>query len=195
VSSSLVVEPLTAERFDALAGLFSEGGDARSCWCMFWRLRGKDFSQAKVPQLRGRLAKLAAGPLAPGLVAFGGGRAVGWCSLGPREDFDRLEHSRVIPRVDDKPVWSIVCFAVSKTTRGEGVAGALLEAAVKWARQQGAKTLEAYPVDVEPGTMVNAESAYTGTLPMFEQAGFGVVSATDSKAAGRPRVVVRRDLR
>jgi GNAT superfamily N-acetyltransferase len=195
VTASLVVEPLTGERFDALAALFREGGDPRSCWCMFWRLRGKDFSGAKVPQLRGRLEGLAAGPLAPGLIAFRGDRAVGWCSLGPREDFDRLEHSRVIPRVDDKPVWSIVCFAVSKTARGEGVAGALLEAAIEWARKQGAKTLEAYPVDVEPGTTVNAESAYTGTLPMFEQAGFGVVSATDSKAAGQPRVVVRRDLR
>jgi GNAT superfamily N-acetyltransferase len=195
VRASLVVEPLTAERFEALAGLFKEGGDPRSCWCMFWRVRGKDFSGAKVPELRERLAALAAGPLAPGLVAFRGDRAVGWCSLGPREDFDRLEHSRVIPRVDDKPVWSIVCFAVSKTARGEGVAATLLEAAMKWARKHGAKILEAYPVEVKPATTVNAESAYTGTVPMFARAGFTVVSPTGSKAAGRPRVVVRRDLR
>jgi GNAT superfamily N-acetyltransferase len=195
VTASLVVEALTPERFDALASLFKEGGDPRSCWCMFWRLRGKDFSEAKVPQLRGRLAKLAAGPVAPGLVAFRGDRAVGWCSLGPREDFDRLEHSRVLPRIDDKPVWSIVCFAVSKTARGEGVAATLLQAAVAWARKHGAKILEAYPVDVEPGGTVNAEAAYTGTLPMFERARFKVVSTTDSKAAGRPRVLVRRDLR
>jgi GNAT superfamily N-acetyltransferase len=195
VTASLVVEPLTPERFDALSALFKEGGDPSSCWCMFWRVRGKDFSGAKVPELRGRLAQLAAGPLAPGLVAFRGHRAVGWCSLGPREDFERLEHSRVIPRVDEERVWSIVCFAVSKTARGEGVAGTLLEAAVKWAGQQGAKILEAYPVATEPGSTVNAESAYTGTLPMFEHAGFKVVSATDSKANGRRRVVVRRDLR
>lgn len=195
MTTSLVVEPLSAERFEALAALFREGGDPRSCWCMFWRVRGKEFSGAKVPELRGRMAALAAGPLAPGLVAFRGGRAVGWCSLGPREDFDRLERSRVIPRVDDKPVWSIVCFAVSKSARGEGVAGALLEAAVKWARKHGAKILEAYPVEVEPGSTVTAESADTGTLPMFERAGFLVVSTTDSKAGGRPRVIVRRDLR
>jgi GNAT superfamily N-acetyltransferase len=195
VTASLVVQPLTPERFEALAELFKEGGDPRSCWCMFWRVRGKDFSGAKVPELRERLAALAAGPLAPGLVAFRGDRAVGWCSLGPREDFDRLEHSRVIPRVDDKPVWSIVCFAVSKTARGEGVAATLLEAAMKWARKHGAKILEAYPVEVKPATTVNAESAYTGTVPMFARAGFTVVSPTGSKAAGRPRVVVRRDLR
>ena len=195
MTESLVVEPLTSNRFDALAALFKEGGDPRSCWCMFWRLRGKDFSEAKVPQLRERLATLAAGPQAPGLVAFRGGRAVGWCSLGPREDFERLERSRVIPRVDAKPVWSVVCFAVSKTARGEGVAGELLAAAVTWARKQGATTLEAYPVDVDPDGMLSAESAYTGTLPMFERAGFSVVAGTDSNAGGRPRVVVRRDLR
>jgi GNAT superfamily N-acetyltransferase len=195
MTASLVVKPLTAERFDALAALFREGGDPRSCWCMFWRLRGREFSEAKVPELRSRFEGVAGGPLAPGLVAFRGDQAVGWCSLGPREAFERLEHSRVIPRVDDEPVWSIVCFAVSKTARGEGVAGALLDAAVMWAGQQGATTLEAYPVDVEPGTEVNAEAAYTGTLPLFERAGFHVVSPTASKAAGHPRVIVRRDLR
>jgi GNAT superfamily N-acetyltransferase len=190
MAERLVIEPLTADRFDTLAALFNEGGDPRWCWCMFWRVRGKEFSEAKVPELRGRLAGLAAGPLAPR-----DGRAVGWCSLGPREDFERLERSRVIPRIDDAPVWSIVCFAVSKGARGEGVAATLLNAAVEWAREQGATMLEAYPVDVEAGTTANAESVYTGTLRMFERAGFTVVSATDSKAGGQPRVVVRRDLR
>src|SRR3954470_15214077 len=103
---SVVVEPLTAQTFDALADLFMEGGDPRSCWCMFWRLAAKDFSAARVPQLRGGLEALAGEPLPPGLVALRGDRAVGWCSLGPREDFQRLERSRVIPRVDDRPVWS-----------------------------------------------------------------------------------------
>src|SRR3954471_1258745 len=115
MTASLVVRPLTPERFDALAAMFMEGGDPRSCWCMFWRMRGKDFSGANVSQLRGRLAELTAGPRPPGLVAFRGDRAVGWCSLGPRDDFDRLERSRVIPHVDAEPVWSIVCFAVSRT--------------------------------------------------------------------------------
>jgi GNAT superfamily N-acetyltransferase len=193
MTTDLVIEPLTADRFDALAALFKEGGDPRWCWCMFWRLRGKDFAEGKVPQLRQRLHDLAAGPLAPGLVAFRAGRAVGWCSLGPREDFERLERSRIIPRVDDAPVWSIVCFAVSKAARGEGVAVALLDAAARWAAEQGARLLEAYPVDTTNGT-IESGSAYTGTLPMFERAGFKVVAPTGSSASGRPRVVVRKSL-
>ncbi len=191
---ALVVEPLTADRFEALAALFKEGGDPRWCWCMFWRLRSRDFAQEKVQQLRQRLRALAGGPLAPGLVAFRGDQAVGWCSLGPRDGFERLERSRIIPRVDDTPVWSIVCFAVSPSARGEGVAAALLDAAVAWAGKQGAAVLEAYPVETAPDTAISSESAYTGTLPMFERAGFRVVSPTGSTAGGRPRVVVRRVL-
>ena len=191
----LAIEPLTPDRFDALAALFREGGDPRWCWCQFWRLRSKDFSASRVPQLRQRLRDLSDGSPAPGLVAFRGDRAVGWCSLGPRQDFDRLEHSRTIPRVDDEPVWSIVCFAVSKTARGDGVAAALLKGASRWAREQGAKTLEAYPVDIKPGVAMNANSAFMGTLPMFERAGFRVVADTTSTAGGRRRVVVRRTLR
>ena len=191
----LAIEPLTPDRFDALAALFREGGDPRWCWCQFWRLRSKDFSASRVPQLRQRLRDLSDSSPAPGLVAFRGDRAVGWCSLGPRQDFERLEHSRTIPRVDDEPVWSIVCFAVSKTARGDGVAAALLKGASRWAREQGAKTLEAYPVDIKPGVAMNANSAFMGTLPMFERAGFRVVADTTSTADGQRRVVVRRALR
>jgi GNAT superfamily N-acetyltransferase len=195
MAETLVIEPLTPQRFDALSTLFREGGDPRWCWCQFWRLRSKDFSASRVPQLRQRLADLSASPRAPGLVAFRGDRAVGWCSLGPREDFERLEHSRTIPRVDDEPVWSIVCFAVSKTARGTGVAEALLSEAVRWARKQGARALEGYPVEVGRGDAVDASSAYMGTLPMFERAGFRVLSGTTSTSGGRPRVVVRRRIR
>jgi GNAT superfamily N-acetyltransferase len=192
--SGLRIEPLTIDRFDDLAALFREGGDPRWCFCMYWRLRGKDFSAATVAKNRARLRDLAGRQLAPGLVAYRGDRAVGWCSLGPREDFERLERSRIIPRVDDQAVWSIVCFAVSSSARGEGVAAVLLEAATAWADEQGAKILEAYPVDTETGTLINPDAAYMGTLPMFERAGFRVVSPTAATAAGRPRVVVRRDL-
>ena len=76
----------------------------------------------------------------PGLVAFDGDRAVGWVSLGPRTDFERIVRSRVIPTVDDRPVWSIVCFAVSSTARGRGVARALLDAAIAYARERAART-------------------------------------------------------
>jgi ribosomal protein S18 acetylase RimI-like enzyme len=189
------VRPLTDETWDALAALFREGGDPRWCWCQHWRLRSKDMAAAKVPQLRERLHDQARSSEPPGLVAFDGDRAVGWVSLGPRADFERIVRSRVIPTIDDRPVWSIVCFAVSSTARGQGVARALLEAAVSYAGARGAEALEAYPVAIEDGEAIHPDAAFTGTLPMFERAGFTVVADRASDPSSqRQRVVVRREL-
>lgn len=195
-SARPVIRPLTAETWEALAALFREGGDPRWCWCQFWRLRAKDFSALKMPELRERLRAQAASDEPPGLVAFDGDRAVGWVSLGPRGGFERIVRSKVIPAIDERPVWSIVCFAVSAEARGQGVGRALLEAAVEYARAQGAEALEAYPVVIEVDEPIGAESVFTGTLPMFERAGFRVVAdrASDPSAHHR-RVVVRRELR
>jgi ribosomal protein S18 acetylase RimI-like enzyme len=169
-------------------------------WCQYWRLRSKDFGAAKVPELRERLRGQATGsaPRAepPGLVAFDGDRAVGWVSLGPRDGYERIVRSRVIPKIDDGPVWSIVCFAVSPSARGRGVGQTLLEAAIQFAARRGVETLEAYPIAVEAGEPINPDSAFTGTLAMFERAGFEVVAerASDPSSA-HTRVVVRRDIR
>lgn len=193
---ALRVEPLSAATWDALAELFrTGGGDPKWCYCQFWRLRSKDFAALKVPQLRERLHDQAASRQPPGLVAFEGAAAVGWVSLGPRTDFERIVRSKVIPKIDDRPVWSIVCFAVSSAARGRGVGRALLDAAIEHARAQGAEALEAYPVRVEPGATINVESAFTGTLPMFERAGFRIVADRASDPSNtNPRVVVRKEL-
>jgi len=190
------VRPLNGETWDALADLFREGGDPRWCWCQYWRLRSKDFSASKVPQLRERLHDQALSMEPPGLVAFDGDRAVGWVSLGPRTEFERIVRSKVIPTIDDRPVWSIVCFAVSSTARGQGVARTLLDAAIEHARANGAEALEAYPVAIDAGEPIHAEAAFTGTLPMFERAGFRVVAERASDPSSRhPRVVVRMSIR
>jgi len=189
------VRPLTEETWEPLAALFREGGDPRWCWCQHWRLRSKDMAAAKVPQLRERLHEQARSPQPPGLVAFDGDRAVGWVSLGPRTDFERIVRSRVIPTIDDRPVWSIVCFAVSPAARGRGVARALLEAAIAYAGDRGAAALEAYPVAIAESEAIHPDAAFTGTLPLFERAGFAVVAdhASDPSSSHQ-RVVVRREL-
>jgi ribosomal protein S18 acetylase RimI-like enzyme len=191
----LRIEPLTAASWEAFAGFARGTPPLQMCWCQFWRLRSKDFGAAKVPELRERLHDLARSPEPPGLVAFDGERAVGWVSLGPRAEFERIERSKVIPKIDDRPVWSIVCFAVSSAARGQGVARTLLEAAIEHARERGAATLEAYPVAIDAGEPIHPDAAFTGTLPMFERAGFHVVADRASDPSSRhPRVVVRREL-
>ncbi len=192
---TIEIRPLTPATWRALAALFGEGGDPKWCWCAFWRVRGADAGRANASRNRSLLRRLAAREdVAPGLVAFRDGRAVGWVSLGPREDFERIEHSRVLRRVDDRPAWSIVCFVVSRRERGKGVAGTLLAAAVEYARDHGASLVEGYPVQTG-GRKIPSAWAYTGTLGMFERSGFKVVARRRGTATARPRPIVRRALR
>ena len=186
------IHPLTPKRFPDLAALFEEGGDPKWCWCMYFRARGRDWSNSTGAQNRKELRSLAdRDDLAPGLVAYRDGDAVGWVSLAPREDYERLAYSKVLAPVDDTPVWSIVCFVVSRTARGQGVATALLDAAIDYARSHGATTLEAYPADTAGGR-IPAASAFHGTLSMFESARFEVVERRQYNTASPVRPIVRR---
>ena len=130
---------------------------------------------------------------AAGLVAYADGEAIGWVSVGRREDYVRLERSNVLARLDDRPVWSVVCFVVARRWRGRGVAAALLDAAVEHARRNGATLIEAYPVDPSRGR-VSAAAAYMGPLAMFERAGFSVAARQQWNAKSPIRPIVRLDL-
>jgi GNAT superfamily N-acetyltransferase len=190
------IEPLTPDRLPDLASLFEQGGDPRWCWCTWFRFRGRDFTTSTGAQNRADFESVATA-LAPeraaGLLAYRDGVAVGWTSLGPRQDFDRLTHATVLAALDDTPVWSIVCFVVGRQARGQGIGRALLSAAIEYARDHGATTLEAYPVDTGAGRIRSANAA-GGTLRMFLEAGFEVAAWRQANAKTRPRPIVRRSL-
>lgn len=160
---------------------------------MYFRQRGMSWSNSTPTANRAQLETLAAGEPAPGLVAYRRGRLVGWVSVGPRQDYERLAHSKLLAPLDDRPAWSIVCFVVSRSARGSGVASALLNAAVNYARQQGATLIEGYPVATERGR-VPAASAYQGSQSMFERAGFTLVETRRWTASSPPRPIMRREL-
>ena len=191
--ASIDVRPLASERFDDLAELFGEGGDPKWCWCMYFRRRGVSWANTTPAANRAGLEELADNDPAPGLVGYRGDRAIAWVGLAPREDYDRLAHSKLLAPVDDRPVWSIVCFVVSRSARGQGVASAMLSAAIEYARAHGARIIEAYPVPEGTGR-VPAASAYQGVQSMFEKAGFSLVATRRWNATSRPRPIVRLEL-
>ena len=193
-ASSIEIVPLTPHRWNDVTALFDEGGDPKACSCMFWRVRSKDWSFANATQARERFHALvdAEQDPAPGLLAYADGRPVGWVSVAPRDDYERLTNSRVRPRIDDTPVWSIVCFVVSRSARGQGLTSRLLDAAMDYAVERGAPALEAYPVAVDDGR-IPAAVGYTGLLSTFLAAGFKVVHEIDSPQATVRRVIVRRE--
>jgi len=124
----------------------------------------------------------------PGLVGYAGGRPVGWISLGPREEYLKLRRSPVMKPVDDTAVWSVVCSYVAKPYRGLGLQHWLLADAIRFARDQGAAVLEAYPVDKPERS--HDDFMFFGSRSLYERAGF-----TDVVRRSPTRVVMRRDLR
>jgi GNAT superfamily N-acetyltransferase len=197
-AAALVIHPLTVDRLPDLAALFGQGGDPKWCWCSFFRLRNVDFKGATATSNRGVLERAvtatAADGRAPGLVAYRDGEAIGWVSLGPRDDYARLQSSRVLAPIDEKPVWSIVCFVVARSARKQGVAIALLDAAVAYAREHGATLLEAYPIETD-GQRVLSANVYKGTVTMFERAGFKIVARRRANRVSPEHPIVRRAMR
>jgi len=108
----------------------------------------------------------------PGILAYSEGQPIGWCAVAPREAFPRLERSKILSRVDDKSVWSVVCFFVVKPFRGKGVSVRLLRAAVDYVRGQGGKIIEGYPVEPKKKWRPPDPFVYTGLASAFRKAGF-----------------------
>lgn len=173
---TLTTRPLTAANFTDLESLFAQKGCsfARSCWCMSYRKSGapkppagetvEDFN-------KGGLRDLATSGPPPGLIGYDEeGVPIGWVTLGPRETFQRVQRSQVMKAVDDTPVWSIVCFVVPSPQRGRGVAKAMLDHAITFARQYGAQAVEAYPIDKPERSQ--PQWLWHGTRSMFDAAGF-----------------------
>jgi GNAT superfamily N-acetyltransferase len=143
---------------------------------MFWRAPSRRaFAELKGDGAKQAFRALVTSGRAGGILAFDGETPVGWCALGPRSDFPSIERKRGYAVDDVTGVWSVNCFFVRKDRRSKGIARLLLAAAVEEARRAGAQTLEGYPVPLAAGVTRPGAFVYTGTLGMFEAAGFRVV--------------------
>jgi len=184
----LAVHPLTEERWPDFVRLFG-GGVGGGCWCMGWRLatRQQYLKQKGDANKRAMHALVRSGCI-PGLLAYLGDEPIGWCSVGPREDFPALQRSRSRAAIDPQRVWSITCVYVARSHRRRHLSSKLIEAAVAFARSQGARIVEGYPVPPKPG-VTSTGYAFTGFPTAFEEAGFIECAR---RSATRP--IVRRYL-
>ena len=188
----LTVRPLTRERWRDLEAVFNAKGCsvARGCWCMYYRRSGSHgplrAGTTRAQANRAELKALLGSGEPPGLIGYRGKVPVGWVSLGPRDDYAKLRRSPVMKAVDERPVWSIVCFVVPSQYRGQGVARALLDGAIAYARERGVALLEAYPVD-KPRRSAD-DSMWFGAKSMYDAAGFEEVAR---RKPNRPIVRIR----
>jgi GNAT superfamily N-acetyltransferase len=170
---NLTFRPLGPQQWPALEDLFGRAGASNGCWCMYWRI-GPRYRERPRDRNKRDLQELASSERAPGLLAFDGDVAVGWCELAPRADLEWLAQSRFTPPVDELPVWSIPCFYTRRSHRGAGVSAGLVEAAVRVVAAAGAPALEAYPVDT--AVPRHTGNLFPGIASTFARHGFTVVA-------------------
>lgn len=191
--SQLTFEPLTKKNWFNFVQLFGDRGACGNCWCMYYRLTKSDFREGKVDNgNKDAMKEIVWAGKPAGFLGIYEGQAIAWCALAPREDFIKLQKSRVHKRIDNEVVWSIPCFFIDKNFRRNGVSVALLEGVIKYAKEQGIKIIEAYPT-IPTQEKLPDSFAWIGLYKSFERAGFKIVDRT-SKNRPMVRYYVREEL-
>ncbi|KFC74006.1 GCN5-related N-acetyltransferase [Bosea sp. LC85] len=186
-ASALNVVPLAPARWPDLEDLFGPKGACYGCWCNHFRMPQKQ----RLPLLGEGARQLfeervRKGP-PPGVLAYDHETCVGWLQVGPRRDIPEWNNPRrastPLPDApaEDERVWAASCFFVRKAWRGKGVTAALLDGAIIFARESGARLLEAAPMDHE--FKRSSEGLYVGPERVFLRAGFVEVAR---QKEGRP---------
>lgn len=184
------VVPVTDAPWDDVRTVFGTRGDPSTCWCQYFKVdaptwKAQDvaaFERALCDQTEQARASHGAGP---GVLAYDGEVPVGWCAIEQRTAYRRILNSQL---VNDSPealgaddVWYVSCFVVRVGHRRKGVSAALLDGAVAHARANGARVIEAFPVEAMPG--ISSADLYHGPLSVFEAAGFETVSRPSERRA------------
>ena len=183
--NQLNVEPVTTKNWNKFVELFGENGACGNCWCMYYRLSKPDFLEGKVDDGNKNAIKELVWESKPvGLIGLLEGQAIAWCAFAPREDFIKLNKSRVHKRIDDKDVWSIPCLFINKNYRRSGVSVQLLKGAIKYAKENRIKIIEAYPT-IPTQDKIPDSFAWIRLVKSFERAGFKIVDRTSKN---RPMV-------
>lgn len=181
----LTFEPLSTGNWNKFEQLFGSKGACGNCWCMYYRLKKADFLEGKFDEgNKNAMKEIVRANQPAGLLGLYDGQAIAWCAFAPREDFIKLEKSRVHKRIDDQAVWSIPCFFIDKAFRRQGVSVALLNGVIRYAKGKGIRILEAYPT-IPTQAKLPDSFAWIGLYKSFERAGFEIADRT---SPNRPMV-------
>lgn len=162
--------------------LFESMGAPKFCWCMVWRAKSSTLRNMDNAARKRAITQCVQQDIPIGILAYLNGQPIAWCSIAPRETYRDLGG---LPAEKGKNIWSLVCFFIKREYRGLGLSDELLRAAIEYARQRGATTVEAYPVDSDAPSY-----RFMGFVPLFDHAGF-----VEQGRAGSRRHVMRLELK
>ncbi len=162
IMENIQYQPVDLSNWTDLEQLFESRGGPHNCWCMIWRyIEEKDKQSNKVAKKRALHSYIEKGtPI--GLQCYMDQEPIAWCSIAPRETYRELHGDQALENV-----WSLVCFFIKRKYRKQGLNRSLIEEAMKYAKEQGARYIEAYPVDVD-----SPSYRFMGNKPLFEEMGF-----------------------
>jgi len=196
--TELTIVPANQASWADLQAIFGSTDYPGMCNCQHFKTRDCHWSSLSDGERRSRLRAQThcddpRAPATTGLVAYLGTEPVGWVAVEPRTAYQRLLRSRTVwsgrheDRADDS-VWAVTCFVTRKGYRKRGITYALAAATADFARDHGARALEAYPMITTPGKEITWGELYVGSRQVFADAGFTEVSHPSPR-----RVVMRID--
>ena len=182
---SLQFKQLGSSTWKDFVELFGKRGACGGCWCMAWRQSSAEYAKNKGENNKRAMKKLVGKYEQLGIIAYHDGKPIGWCAVSPRENYSKLESSRVLKRIDDEPVWSIPCFFLAKEYRRKGLSTEILKGVIAYCKKKNVRILEAYPI-IPYSENMPASFAWTGMLSTFLKAGF-----VEEKRWSKSRPIVR----
>jgi GNAT superfamily N-acetyltransferase len=196
--AQLSIIPANQASWADLQAVFGTADYPGMCYCQHYKTRDCHWSSLNAEERHRRLREqtrcdIPRARTTSGLVAYLGQEPVGWVAVEPRTAYPRLPKVRTVwsGRQEDKTddgVWAVTCFVTRKGYRKRGITYALAAATVGFARDQGARALEAYPMITSPGKEITWGELHVGSRQVFADAGFTEVSHPSPR-----RVVMRMD--
>lgn len=194
------IVPANEASWEDLVAIFGTADYSGRCRCQRFKVPGWIWRDSTEEQRSEMLRTQTAcgdpdAKATSGLVAYVDGEPAGWAAVEPRTAYPKLRGSRIpwqgrTENKDDDEVWAVTCLVVRKGFRGRGLTYPLAKATIAFARDRGARALEAYPMITEPGREITWGELHVGARQIFADAGFTEVSHPTVR-----RVVMRIDFR
>jgi GNAT superfamily N-acetyltransferase len=196
MAEAIRIVPANAASWEDVATVFGQRGEPARCQCQWFRVPAAQWRSTSVEDRRWWHREQVGcdepdSGQTSGLIAYLEDEPVGWCAVAPRVEYPHLRTQKVpwtgrCEDQDDPGVWAVTCFVTRVGFRRRGVSRALAAASVDFARERGARALEAYPLVLKPGEQMTWGELYVGERNSLVAAGFREVSRPTAR-----RVVMR----